>query len=132
MSNNSVIEHKSFRFALDVIALYQKLCDEREYILSKQLLRSGTSIGANVEEAVAGQSRKDFIAKLSVARKEARETRFWLRLLRESGLVTTDVSGELAKADELLRILTSIIKTAVENAEPAVATKDRQPVIRNS
>jgi len=132
LSNNSVIEHKSFRFALDVIALYQKLCDEREYILSKQLLRSGTSIGANVEEAVAGQSRKDFIAKLSVARKEARETRFWLRLLRESGLVTTDVSGELAKADELLRILTSIIKTAVENAEPAVATKDRQPVIRNS
>ena len=119
MSNDSVIEHKSFRFALDVIALYQKLRDEREYVLSKQLLRSGTSIGANVEEAMAGQSRKDFIAKMSVARKEARETRFWLRLLRESDLVTTDVMGELAKTDELIRILTSIIKTTVEKVEPA-------------
>ena len=119
MSNDSVIEHKSFRFALDVIALYQKLRDEREYVLSKQLLRSGTSIGANVEEAMAGQSRKDFVAKISVARKEARETRFWLRLLRESDLVTTDVMGELAKTDELIRILTSIIKTTVEKVEPA-------------
>jgi len=119
LSNDSVIEHKSFRFALDVIALYQKLRDEREYVLSKQLLRSGTSIGANVEEAMAGQSRKDFVAKISVARKEARETRFWLRLLRESDLVTTDVMGELAKTDELIRILTSIIKTTVEKVEPA-------------
>ena len=118
MGKESIIEQKSFQFALDVIVLYQKLRDEREYILSKQLLRSGTSIGANVEEGESAQSRKDFIAKMSVAKKEARETRYWLRLLRKSNLVTTDVTRELTAANELLRILTSIVKTAVENPEP--------------
>jgi four helix bundle protein len=118
VGKESIIEQKSFQFALDVIVLYQKLRDEREYILSKQLLRSGTSIGANVEEGESAQSRKDFIAKMSVAKKEARETRYWLRLLRKSNLVTTDVTRELTAANELLRILTSIVKTAVENPEP--------------
>jgi four helix bundle protein len=117
VEKESVIEQKSFQFALDVIALYQKLRDEREYILSRQLLRSGTSIGANVEEAESAQSRKDFIAKMCVAKKEAREARYWLRLLRKSHLVTTDVTRELATANELLRILTSIVKTAMENLE---------------
>ncbi|NJL00865.1 MAG: four helix bundle protein [Spirulinaceae cyanobacterium SM2_1_0] len=110
----SLIQRKSFQFALSVIRLYQKLQERREYVLSKQLLRSGTSIGANVEEASAGQSRKDFLAKMSVASKEARETKYWLRLLRESQLVEIDVTSEIARADELIRILTSIVKTTKE------------------
>jgi four helix bundle protein len=82
--------------------------------LAKQLLRSGTSIGANIEEASAGQSRKDFLAKMAVASKEARETRYWLRLLRESDLVELDMTNELNSVDELIRILTSIVKTTSE------------------
>jgi four helix bundle protein len=78
------------------------------------LLRSGTSIGANVEEASAGQSRKDFLAKMSIASKEARETKYWLRLLQKSKLVDIDVTNELAKIDELIRILTAIVKTTKE------------------
>tara|TARA_R110002049_G_scaffold18036_1_gene69397 strand:- start:289 stop:516 length:228 start_codon:yes stop_codon:yes gene_type:complete len=72
----NVIQNKSFEFALRIIALYKKLQDEREYVLSKQVLRSGTSIGANVEEAIAGQSKKDFLSKISISLKEARETRY--------------------------------------------------------
>ena len=71
-----MIQDKSFDFALEIIALYKKLVAEREFVLSKQLLRSGTSIGANVEEATAAQSRKDFLHKMSLASKEARETRY--------------------------------------------------------
>jgi len=71
---NNVVQEKSFEFALGTISLYQRLVEQREFVLSRQLLRSGTSIGADVEEALAGQSRADFIAKLSIARKEARET----------------------------------------------------------
>lgn len=108
---NSIIGNKSFKFALEIIQLYQKLQDQREYVLSKQLLRSGTSIGANVEEALAGQSRRDFLSKMSIASKEARETRYWLRLLQESGLVKIDVTQELDQIDEIIRILTSIVKT---------------------
>ncbi len=85
-------------------------------MISKQLLRSGTSIGANVEEASAGQSRKDFLAKMSITLKEAKETRYWLRLLRESHLVEIDVNHELALADELIRILSSIVKTTSERS----------------
>lgn len=117
MENGNVVQEKSYRFALDIIALYQKAVAQKEYTLSKQFLRSGTSVGANVEEAVSAQSRRDFVAKLSIARKEARETRYWLRLFRDSRLVRIHVESELAKAEELLRILTSIIKTTTENPE---------------
>ncbi len=110
----SIIQKKSFEFALEIVHLYQKLIERREYVLSKQLLRSGTSIGANVEEASAGQSRKDFLAKMSIASKEARETKYWLRLLQKSKLVDIDVTNELAKIDELIRILTAIVKTTKE------------------
>lgn len=112
---DNVIQEKSFQFALDVVKLYSKLRDKQEFVLSKQLLRSGTSIGANVEEAISGQSRKDFISKLSIATKEARETRYWLRLLQESGLVDIDFSKQLSRVDELLRILTSIVMTTKHN-----------------
>lgn len=110
----SIIQQKSFAFALQTVCLYKKLVERHEYIISKQLLRSGTSIGANVEEANAGQSRRDFLAKMSIASKEARETRFWLRLLRESELVEIDVTSELHTVDELIRILTAIVKTTSE------------------
>jgi four helix bundle protein len=114
----SVIRGKNFLFALEIIELFKKLQAGHEYILSKQLLRSGTSIGANVEEALAGQSRKDFIAKMAVASKEARESRYWLVLLQESGLARIELNPALKNIDELIRILTSIVKTAAEN--PAI------------
>jgi four helix bundle protein len=107
----SPIQQKSFAFSLVIIKLYRELVENKEYIISKQLLRSGTSIGANVEEATAAQSRRDFLSKLSIASKEARETKYWLRLLAESDLVTLEVSNEIALVDELIRILTAIVKT---------------------
>lgn len=107
----SIIQKKSFEFALEIVRLYRELQDRREYVLSKQLLRSGTSIGANVEEASAAQSRNDFLAKMSIASKEARETKYWLRLLQEAKIVDIDTTSQLTYIDELIRILTSIVKT---------------------
>jgi len=112
----SVIHEKSFLFALEVIELFKCLQAEREYVLSKQLLRSGTSIGANVEEALAGQSRRDFLAKMAVASKEARETRYWLVLLQKSNLTKTELNQAIKNNEELIRILTSIVKTTAENS----------------
>ncbi len=107
----NIIRDKSYAFALQIIALYQKLCKNNEYILSKQLLRSGTSIGANVEEAQAGQSRADFISKMSIASKEAREANYWLRLLRDSRTVDEiEVETLLAESEAIINILTSIVK----------------------
>jgi four helix bundle protein len=107
----NVIQIKSFEFALTIISLYKLLQDEREYVISKQLLRSGTSIGANVEEAIAGQSRKDFLSKISISLKEARETRYWLRLLKESELININVDTYLMDSFELISILSAIVKT---------------------
>ncbi len=108
---NNLIQEKSFDFALSIISLFKRLQEEREYIISKQILRSATSIGANVEEAIAGQSRKDFINKLSISLKEARETRYWLRLLQESELTSIDVSEYQKEALEIVNILSAIVKT---------------------
>jgi len=111
----SVIHGKSFQFALEVIELFKLLQAEREYVLSKQLLRSGTSIGANVEEALAGQSRKDFLAKMAIGSKEAREFRYWLLLLQKSNLTKLELNSAIKNNEELIRILTSIVKTTAEN-----------------
>jgi len=119
----SLVKDKSFAFALDVIALYKKLQTEREFVISKQLLRSGTSIGANIEEAVAAQSRKDFLSKMCVASKEARETRYWLDLLKQSKLAKVELDDSLSKAEELIRILTSIVKTTSERSETTQNSK---------
>ena len=81
------IKEKSFAFALKIIKLCQQLQDQHEYVISKQLLRSGTSIGANIEEATAAESRADFIHKMKIAMKEARETHYWLRLIDQSALI---------------------------------------------
>ena len=113
--NKSLIKEKSFQFALKIISFYRVLISENEFIISKQLLKSGTSIGANIEEALAGQTKKDFIAKMSISSKEARETKYWLRLLSESELTENDVSFLLDGIDEIIRMLTSIVKTSQKN-----------------
>jgi four helix bundle protein len=120
----SLVQQKSFDFALKMIKLYTKLQEHREYVLSRQLLRSATSIGANITEATAGQSRRDFLAKMSIASKEARETKYWLELFKESDLAPVDVSEELCDVEELIRILTSIVKTTSQNLEPVVKTQN--------
>ena len=111
----NVIYDKSFEFSLKIIGLYKILLSNKEYILSKQLLRSGTSIGANVSELTASQSKKDFISKLSISSKEARETKYWLLLLQKSKLVDIDYSEYIKDIEEIIRILTSIIKTSQNN-----------------
>ena len=85
---------------------------EKEFVISKQLLRSGTSIGANVEENLAGQTKKDFIAKMSIASKESRETSYWLRLLQASNLVNLTYEKYLSEINEIINILTAIVKTS--------------------
>ena len=117
MKKENIILDKSFDFALQIIELYKQLVAEKEFILSKQLLRSGTSIGANVEEATAGISRKDFTAKMSIASKEARETRYWLRLLAKSTLVNLDFKKHLDEIENIINILTAIVKTSQENSK---------------
>ena len=107
----------SFDFSIQIIELYKKLVERKEYVLSRQLLRSATSIGANVEEAIAAQSRKDFISKMSIASKEARETRYWLRLLDRSKLVDIDYSNYLNNIDHIINILTKIVKTSQESVQ---------------
>jgi four helix bundle protein len=111
MGSNTILV-KSFNFALRIIKLSNRLREQREFVLSDQLLRAGTGIGAQAEEAQAGQSRRDFVAKMAIASKEARETRYWLRLLKESKLHDIDVSSELNDVEELIRLLTAIVKTA--------------------
>lgn len=100
---------------MTIIKLYKLMLSQNEYILSKQLLRSGTSIGAYIEEATAGISKKDFTAKMSISSKEARETRYWLKLIDKSDLVNVDVSEELKQVEDLINILTSIVKTSQQN-----------------
>ena len=111
----SIIAQKSFQFSLRIITLYKQLLSENEYIISKQVLRSATSIWANVEEALAGQSKKDFIHKMSIASKEARETRYRLHLLQESELTSLDTSLYLRENEELINIIVKIIKTSQSN-----------------
>jgi four helix bundle protein len=104
---------KSYAFAVAVVGFVRRLREAREYEIASQLLRAGTSIGANVEEAQAASSRRDFVAKLSIAAKEARESRYWLRLLRDSGICTrAEVAPLIAGNEELIRLLTAIVKTS--------------------
>ena len=114
----SLVKEKSYSFALRIIELYRDLAKQHEFVLWKQLLRSGTSIGANVEEALAGQSRADFMSKMAIASKEARETNYWLRLLRDSKSIgNSEVATLLAESASLINILTAIVKTT-QNSKP--------------
>lgn len=108
----NLIGDKTFEFGLLTIELYQQMMAQQEYVLSKQFLRAGTSIGSNVEEAIAGISRKDFIAKMSIASKEARETRYWIRLLDKSNLFDIDFNEALIEINSIINIITKIIKTS--------------------
>ena len=118
MRKGNVVVEKSKAFALRTIKAYQYLVTEKkEYVLSKQMLRSGTSIGANVKEAIRAQSKPDFIAKMSIALKEASETEYWIDLLGGSGYLSAGVAGSLnTDCSEMIKILTSIIKSAKERA----------------
>lgn len=113
----SVLKDKSYQFALRTIKLYKYIvAEKKEYVLSKQVLRSGTSIGANVEEANQAQSKADFIHKLSISQKESFETDYWLRLLRDSEYLTeTQANSLLNDCRELQKLLTASIKTAKES-----------------
>jgi four helix bundle protein len=115
MVRENKILNLTFDFSLQIIGLYKILLSANEYVLSKQLLKSGTSIGANVEEANAAQTKREFITKMSIASKEARETRYWLRLLDKSQIVKTDYSQYLDSIEVIIKILTKIVKTSQES-----------------
>ena len=117
MSNNSIAKQKSMAFSKRMVRLYQFLTKEhREYVMSKQLLRSGTSIGANITEAIYGSSRKDFVAKLQIAQKEAAETLYWLELLNSCDYIPNNLYTSLSKdCRELMSILCATIKSIENN-----------------
>ena len=110
-----MIEERSFQFALSIIKLVKILRAKKEHLFANQLLRSATSIGANVSEAGAGQSKKDFIAKMSIASKESRETRYWLRLLKEVNVIDENLESYLDEIEQIIKILTKIVKTSQLN-----------------
>lgn len=112
-TENKILE-LTFDFSLKIIGLYKILIGQNEYVISKQLLKSATSIGANVEEANAAQTKKDFIMKMSIASKEARETKYWLKLLDKSQIVSHDYSSYLNSIEHIINILTKIVKTSQE------------------
>lgn len=113
MKSDNIVQIKSYAFAIRIVKVYQFLSNEKkEFVLSKQLLRCGTSIGANIEEAIGGQSEKDFFAKLTISYKEARETHYWIRLLKDTDYLTKEQSESLlSDVTELLKIIGSIQKT---------------------
>ena len=119
MKSDNVVQIKSYAFAIKIVNLSKFLqTEKKEFILSKQLLRSGTSVGANIEEAIGGQSRKDFYAKLTISYKEARESKYWIRLLTDTNYLTKQQSEPLLNdIEELLRIIGSIQKTICKNYE---------------
>jgi len=112
LKKESIIASKAYSFALEIIVLYKKLVADKEFVLSKQILRSGTSIGANINEALSAQSKRDFVHKLSISLKETRETIYWLNLLKDSNYINQEYFINLStKSKELMKILSSIILT---------------------
>ena len=113
MKLDNVVQTKSYDFALRIVKVYKYLTQEKkEFVLSKQLLRSGTSIGANIEESIGGQSRADFFSKMTIAYKETRGSKYWIRLLRDSDYLTVEQSNDLLKdVEEILKIIGSIQKS---------------------
>jgi four helix bundle protein len=113
LARRNVVLEKSFAFAVGIVKTGRRLqLGRREWVLSKQLIRSRTSIGANIEEAIAAQSKKDFLSKMSIALKEARETHYWLRVIRDSGLANdTETETHISICQELVSLLSSITLT---------------------
>ena len=116
MKDNVIID-KTLEFSIRIVNMYKYLCKEQsEFVLSKQLLRSGTSIGANVREAEHAQSKADFLNKNNIALKEANETCYWLELLHRTEYITTTMYNSIfADCEEILKILISIVKTSKQN-----------------
>ncbi len=114
----NIIKDKSFAFALRIVKAYQFLSEKKEYVLSKQMLRSGTAIGAMVREAEQAESNADFVHKLAIALKEANETEYWIELITQSNYIEEKISVSL-KSDllEILKLLTAIIKSTKNNAK---------------
>jgi four helix bundle protein len=119
VKGEDVALEKSKRFAVEIVRLYQYLCAERrEYVMGRQILRSGTSIGANLTEAVYAYSRKDFAAKKSIALKECAETLYWLELLHDTGFLSDDEYSRLsAGCEEILKLLAAAVKTLKKKEE---------------
>ncbi len=119
IDENSIVGKKSYAFAIRIVKLYQYLSirsEQRETVLSKQLLRSGTSIGANIREALRGQSKADFAAKMNIALKEANETEYWIDLLHDTDYIDDQLAESLlAEVNELNCLLISIVKTSFNN-----------------
>ena len=115
MKENNTILEKTFQFSLDVVKFYMIHLENKEYVLAKQFLRSGTSVGAMSEEAQGAHSKKDFIAKFEIACKEARETLYWFRILNESQLIKYDYTNYINQIKELLRIITSILNSSKDS-----------------
>jgi len=114
----NVLKEKSYAFALRIVKLYKYLCIHKEYVLSKQVLRSGTAVGALVSEAEFGQSKADFIFKLSIGLKEANETLYWLKLLKDSGYLEEKMFESIKPdVDELIKLLIASINTAKKNSK---------------
>lgn len=114
---SSIVRDKSYAFAIRIVALAKWLRQNKEFDIASQVLRSGTAIGSNVEEALAGISRADFIAKMSIASKEAREIHYWLRILRDSKIIPgAKITPLETESLELIRILTAIVKTSQSNS----------------
>lgn len=112
MIENSIGYEKAFNFSVRIVKLYQYLQGMNEFVLSKQILRSGTSVGANMKEGLYSQSKKDFVYKMNIALKEAAETEYWLELLKETNFITTEMFNSLNKDNsEIIKILIATIKT---------------------
>lgn len=114
-----MIYEKAFNFAIRTVELYKYLCNEKnEYVLPNQILRSGTSIGANIYEAVYASSKKDFLMKMNIALKEASETNYWLELLKTAEFLDENVSEVLIQnCKEIIKLLSSIVKTTKDNLQ---------------
>lgn len=118
IKEDNVIQRKSYSFAIRIMKLVRVFHNKKEFILSNQLLRSGTSIGANVEEAIGGQTKKDFIAKVSIAYKESRETKYWVRILHDTEMINNkEYLSLLDDLDQIQKLLVSILKTAKHNLD---------------
>lgn len=115
-NGKNIVQEKSYKFAIKVVKLYQFLTEKKQHVFAKQILRCGTSIGANIEEAKGAQTRKDFLTKCSIAYKEARETLYWLKLLRDTQYVSQNQFDYLyPDLEEILKLLTAILKTTRKN-----------------
>lgn len=113
MEKRNIIKDKSFDFAIEIVVLYKQLTAEKEFVMSRQLLKSGTSIGANVREAEFAQSKADFISKMSISLKEANETDYWLELLFQTNYIEKETYHKFSsKSKEIIKLLVSIVKSS--------------------